>query len=75
MSYHWPPKVLITVVNGANISPQPGFARRQIPARSEAGSFSLAAYSAIWSQVGRSGIVIPACSNRSLRYIRNDDSP
>jgi hypothetical protein len=32
------------------------------------------AISATWSQVGLSGIVIPAASSTSLRYMRNEDS-
>ena len=40
--------------------------------------FSLCIWAAIfptWSQVGLSGIVIPALAIRSLRYMRKDDSP
>ena len=73
MSYHCPPKVLTTVVSEANRSPQPGLPRRQIPARSSV--LSCLANWATCSQVGRSGISMPASANMSLRYIRNDDSP
>ena len=74
-SYHRPPNELITVLIGARFSPHPGTPRRQMPTSP---FFSLCIWAAIfptWSQVGLSGIVIPAWAMRSLRYMRNDDSP
>ncbi len=70
-----PPKVLTTVVSGANSWPQPGCPRRQIPAMPGSAPSTRAAMSATSGQVGLSGMVMPACSRMSLRYIRKEDSP
>ena len=53
--------------------PNRAWPRRQIPAIS--GVSMVRAISATSSQVGASGMVMPAASRTSLRYIRNDDSP
>jgi hypothetical protein len=70
-----PPKVLTTVVSGANTSPQPGRPRKQMPFIPDSAPSSLAAAAATSSQVGFSLIVTPALSATSLRYIKNEDSP
>ena len=70
-----PPNELITVSIGARFSPHPGSPRRQMPVKP---FLALCIWAAIFStsvQVGRSGIVMPALASRSLRYIRNEDSP
>ncbi|BDZ58361.1 hypothetical protein GCM10025872_20180 [Barrientosiimonas endolithica] len=70
-----PPKVLTTVVSGANSCPQPGCPRRQMPRMPGWAPSTLAAMSATWVQVGLAGIVMPFAASTSLRYIRKEDSP
>src|ERR1017187_10116540 len=70
-----PPNELITGSMGARFSPQPGSPRRQIPDRFFAVFCIFAAIWLTWVQVGCNGILIPALAMRSLRYMRNDDSP
>ena len=62
-------------VRKAMFSPQPALPRRQMPLTPLARSVSFLAASPMKSQVGLSGMVSPAFSNRSLRYITNELSP
>ncbi len=56
-------------------SPQPALPRRQMPLMPAERSVILRAASPMNSHVGSSGIVSPAFSKRSVRYIVNADSP
>jgi len=56
-------------------SPQPALPRRQMPLMPFSRSVILRAASATKSQVGASGMVRPAFSIRSLRYITIELSP
>ena len=62
-------------VRKAMFSPQPALPRRQMPLMSAARSVILRAASAMNSQVGASGMVSPAFSIRSLRYMTKELSP
>ena len=73
MSYHPPPQVCTTVVNGPKRSPQPGFPRMQMPAMSAESTFFAA--SATSCHVGVPEKLMPALSRTSLRYMRKEDSP
>ena len=70
-----PPKVLTTVVSGANTSPQPGWPRRQMPFMPGCAPSAFAARSATCCQVGCAGMVRPFAAKTSLRYMRKEDSP
>ena len=54
-------------------SPQPALPRRQMPFTSSARSVIFLAASTMKSQVGASGMVSPAFSIRSLRYMTKED--
>ena len=56
-------------------SPQPALPRRQMPLMPLARSVILSAAWRMKSQVGASGIVSPALSIRSLRYMTIELSP
>jgi hypothetical protein len=56
-------------------SPQPALPRRQMPLMSASRLVIALAAASMSAQVGASGMVIPAASIRSLRYITIDDSP
>ena len=58
---------------GARFSPQPGSPRMQMPTRPFL--WMVSAICATCFQVGFFGMVMPYLVIRSLRYIRNEDSP
>jgi hypothetical protein len=69
------PNELEVAVRKAMFSPQPALPRRQMPLMSAARSVIFRAASATNSQVGASGMVSPAFSIRSLRYMMKELSP
>jgi hypothetical protein len=60
---------LASAVMNAMFSPHPALPRRQMPLISASRSVMARAASPMNSQVGLSGISIPAASSRSVRYI------